>query len=200
MTTETTQDSGAATSQAGEQQAADAGAKPAEAAGAQGTQTTTPEAPAAEIVYEFTAPEGVTLDQARVDKFTAVAKELKLPADKAQALVDLATEVEIERAAAFEAQKAQWADEISADKDLGGDKLKETLATAQKAFSLLPAAEVDSFKQLLNQTGYGNHPAMVKWMHAVGKALSEDNFVTGGKAPAGSDQSTAQRMYPNMNP
>lgn len=199
MTTETPQDSGAATSQAGEQQVADAGTKPAEAAGAQGTQTTE-SSTAAEIVYEFTAPEGVTLDQARVDKFTAVAKELKLPADKAQALVDLATEVEVARVAEHEALKAQWADEIKADKELGGDKLDQSLATAQKAFGLLPAADVESFKQLLNQSGFGNHPSMVRWMHAVGKALSEDSFVPGGKAPAGGDQSAAQRMYPTMNP
>ncbi len=206
MSTES-QEAGAANTEAGGQQNAAEGTTPeAGNTGAAGEQTTTPaegtkptDTPA-EIVYEFKAPEGVTLDQSQVDKFTAIAKELKLPADKAQAVVDLAVQAEVQRAEAFEAQKAAWADEIASDKELGGDKLPETLATANKVYGLLPAEEATSFKAMLNASGYGNHPSMVRLLHAVGKALSEDKFVPGGSAPAGAEQSTAQRMYPNMNP
>jgi len=203
MTTETTQEAGAATTEAGGTQTTD-NTKPAasEPAGAVTPQTpeVTPEAPAAEVVYAFTAPEGVTLDQARLDKFTAVAKELKLPADKAQALVDLATEVEVQRGEQHEALKTQWADEIKADKVLGGDKLSETLATATKVYSLLPTEEAASFKQMLDLSGFGNHPSMIRMLHAVGKALSEDKFIPGGKAPSG--QADANGFFDNskMNP
>lgn len=199
------QESGAATTEAGGPQNAAEGTKPeAGNTGAEGTQTTTTEAPAEkpaetppEIVYEFTAPEGVTLDQARVEKFTAVAKELQLPADKAQALVDLATEVEVQRAEQFEALKAQWADEIAKDKVLGGDKLTETLATAKKVYSLLPAEEATTFKAMLDASGFGNHPSMVRLLHAVGKALSEDKFVPGSTAPP--KGSAASSFYDNSN-
>ena len=203
MSTET-QEAGAGTTEAGGQQNAAEGTTPE--AGTQGatTESTTKtegntEAPA-EIVYEFKAPEGMTLDQPRVDKFTALAKELKLPADKAQAVVDLAIEAEVQRAEAFEAQKAAWADEIANDKALGGDKLDQTLATAKKAYSLLPAAEAESLKQMLNASGYGNHPSVIRLLHAVGTALSEDKFVPGGASPAGGEKTAAQRLFPNMNP
>ena len=204
MSTES-QESGAATTEAGGQQNAAEGTTPeAGNTGAATTQTTTTETtgekPAdtpAEIVYEFKAPEGVTLDQARVDEFTALAKDLKLPADKAQALVDMATKVEVQRAEAFETLKAQWADEIKADKVLGGDKLDQTMATAKKVYSLLPAQEAESFKAMLNASGFGNHPSMVRLLHAVGTALSEDKFVPGNTAPA--TGSPAKSFYDNSN-
>lgn len=206
MSTET-QEAGAQTTEAGGQQTTAEGTTPnAGNTGAEGMQTTTPTEGAkpadtpADIVYEFKAPEGVTLDQARVDEFTTLAKELKLPADKAQALVDIATKVEVQRAQEFEGLKAKWAEEIANDKELGGTKLDETLTTARKVYSLLPAEEATSFKAMLDASGFGNHPSMVRLLHAVGKALSEDKFVPGGAAPAGAEQSTAQRMYPNMNP
>lgn len=152
------------------------------------------------MVYEFKAPDGVELDAARVEKFTTIAKDLKLPADKAQALVDLATEVEVTRAAQHEALKEQWAAEVMADKDLGGDKLDATKATAAKVFNLLPPEQATELKGLLNQSGFGNHPAFVRMFHAVGKALSDDSFVPGTKAPPGDAANVAQRMYPGMNP
>lgn len=198
MSTET-QEAGAETTEAGGQQNAAEGTTPeAGNPGAASEQTTATETPD-EIVYEFKAPEGVTLDQARVEKFTALAKDLKLPADKAQAVVDLAVDAEVQRAEAFEAQKAVWADEIANDKVLGGDKLNENLAIAKKAYSLLPAAEAESFKAMLNASGYGNHPSMVRLLHAVGTALSEDKFVPGGAPAAGAGGPKSFYDNSNMN-
>lgn len=149
------------------------------------------------VKYEFKAPEGVTLDDARLERFTALAKDLKLPADKAQALVDLATEVEVQRAEQHETLKAQWADEVRADKELGGDKLDATLAQARKVYALLPEAQATELKGLLDQSGFGNHPAVVRLFAKVGQALSDDAFIPGGKAPAGAERSLAERLYPS---
>lgn len=199
-----TQEAGAQTTEAGGQQTTAEGSKPeADNTGATETSTTTPaegDKPAdtpAEIVYEFKAPEGVTLDQARVEKFTALAKDLKLPADKAQALVDIATEVEVQRTKEHADLVASWVDQIANDKELGGDKLDETLSTAKKVYSLLPAEEAESFKAMLNASGFGNHPSMVRLLHAVGKALSEDKFVPGSTAPP--KGSAASSFYDNSN-
>lgn len=198
---EVTQDAGTATSNPGEAKTTEGAAAP-EAAGsqtAQATQTAAAPAAPAEVVYEFKAPEGVVLDDKRIEKFTTIAKDLKLPADKAQALVDLATEVEVARKAEHQAIVAKWVDEITNDKDLGGDKLDTTLATAQKVYSLLPAEEAKALKDMLNVSGFGNHPSVIRLFHSVGKALSEDRFVPSGKAAATND-APAKRMYPNMNP
>lgn len=144
----------------------------------------------AEVKYEFKLPDGVEPDQKTLDEFTKVAKELKLSPENAQKLVDL-------RSAAVVAAKEQhaatvkgWADEVKADKDLGGDKLPESLATAKKAIDLGPP----ELKALLEESGLGNHPAVFKWAHAVGKALSEDTFKAGTSAPVES-KSTASVLY-----
>lgn len=147
----------------------------------------------AEVDYKFEVPEGVTLDEARTTEFVAIAKELKLPKESAQKVVDLAVKHEQARAEAHVAQVGEWAAAVKADKDLGGDKLGESRAVAKKAIDLGPP----ELKQFLNDTGLGNHPAIFRWAHAVGKAMSEDNFVQGTKAPAGPVKSQADRLYPS---
>ena len=83
-----------------------------------------------------------------------------------------------------------WADAVKADKVLGGDNLTASSVIARKAIDLGPP----ELKALLNSTGLGNHPAVFKWAHAVGKALSEDSFHTGrdDTGPAGT---IASRLY-----
>ena len=154
---------------------------------------TAPEA-AAEVVYEFTLPEGMESDKTSTEEFVAIAKELKLPKEQAQKVVDLAIKRETARAEAFNAQVQGWEATVKADKELGGDKLPETLATCRKAIDLGPP----ELKDLLSSTKMGSHPAVVKWTYAVGKALSEDRFVQGGGAPKG-DKGTAQVLYPNQS-
>lgn len=173
----------AATQPAATQPAAE-GAKPA----GESTETT------AEVVYEFTAPEGIELDKASTDEFTAIAKELKLSKADAQRVVDLAVKRESERMDTHRKTVSDWADQVKADKELGGDKLDETMATAKKAIDLGPP----ELKELLNNSGIGNHPAVVKWAYTVGKALSEDRFVSG--KPGDKPPTIASRLFPNMNP
>lgn len=156
-----------------------------------------------DIVYEFKAPDGMQLDKTALDQFTAVAKELKLPAETAQKVVDVATAMQQRQLESHTRQVDAWAEEVSTGKtadgkDLpehlrvpGGEKLNETLAVCKKAVALGPP----ELKQLLNDSGFGNHPAIVKFMYTVGKALSEDRFVPGDPSAQSSD---ASRFYPSM--
>ena len=197
MTTETTQ-APADTNTPGEGQAGAEGTKPAgegapaavaNAAATDATKTgeTKPEG---EVTYEFKMPEGVEADEKTLADFTKFAKELKLSPESAQKLVDL-------RSAAVVAAKEQhaatvkgWADAVKADKELGGDKLAENLAVAKKAIDLGPP----ELKELLEASGLGNHPAVFKWAHAIGKALSEDTFKAAANVDAGT-KSTASVLY-----
>lgn len=152
------------------------GTQEADTTQATATETTT----AAEIEYKFDAPEGVELNQEDLGKFTAIAKELKLPADAAKKFVDLAAAREVARAEAFAKQVSAWADEVKADKELG---TPENLAAAKRAIDELGTP---ALRDLLNSSGMGNHPEVVRFALAVGKALSEDKIVagrTGGNAP-----------------
>ncbi len=193
MTTEA-QDAGTATNDAGGQQADTQAAKAGEGTDTQASAAKDDGAgkPAesndAPIDYKFEAPEGVTLDEGDLAKFTEIAKELKLPQDQASKLVGLAIAREQARAEAFAKQVETWAVEVKADKELGTD---EALATARKAIDLGPP----ELKELLNSTGMGNHPLVVRWAYAVGKALSEDKFVAGKDGGNAQPKTLEERLY-----
>lgn len=149
------------------------------------------EAPA-EIVYDFKAPEGVTLDKAMTEEFTALAKEMKIAPADAQKFVDLQVKAQQAAVEAHLSTVKEWRDSVVNDKELGGDKLAENISTAKKALSLGPP----ELNDLLKQTGMDNHPAVFKWCLAVGKALSEDRMVQGGTAVS-TNKSTASVLYPS---
>lgn len=153
------------------------------------TESKGDEQPAA-VVYDFKAPEGMELDTTAVDEFKVIATELKLPADSAQKVVDLYAKLEAKRAEAFADQVHAWGEEVKADKEIGGDKLNSTLASARKVVDTFGS---DAFKSLLNSTGMGNHPEVVRMLAKIGKAISEDGFVNGAPKPA------AKSFYDNSN-
>ncbi len=148
--------------------------------------------------YEFQAGEGVELDNEALKDFEPVARDLNLTNEQAQKLVDaypkILAGVQQRQAEAWQAQTEQWAADVKADKDIGGDKLTANLSSAQRALDQFGTPEL---KEYLNGTGLGNHPELVKTFIKIGKAMSEDGMVSGSKTTT---QSVAQRMYPNMNP
>ena len=50
---------------------------------------------------------------------------------------------------------------------------------------------------MLNATGFGNHPAVIKAFYKAGMAISSDRFVSG--SPKGPENDMAKKMFPNMN-
>ncbi|MGK3191268.1 peptidase [Enterobacter soli] len=145
--------------------------------------------------YEFTAGEGQELDTAALEQFEPIARELNLTNEQAQKLVDaypkILAGVQQRQAEVWQAQTEQWAADVKADKEIGGDKLTANLSAAQRALEQFGNPEL---KEYLDSTGLGNHPALVKAFIKVGKAMSEDKVVTGGHESGGSDLISA--FYP----
>lgn len=197
----TTSDASAADSgNAGEQQAAEAqGAQGAQGQSAEGAKTEGEQdkPQGAPEKYEFKAADGATFDDAVIGAFSDVSRELNLTQDAAQKMLDkMAPVMQARQAEQFEAARNQWSESAKTDKEFGGDKLTENLATAKKALDTFGTPE---FRSLLDQSGLGNHPEVIRVFYRAGKAISEDKFVTGGVGQSGST-SVAARMYPNMNP
>lgn len=169
-----------------EQQAADAAAaKAAEEAAAKA-------AGAPEKYEAFTAPEGTALDATVMTEFETAARELNLPQDAAQKLIDkMAPVMAKQQTAQLEQMRTDWAAASTSDKEFGGDKLPENLGFARKALDTFATPEL---KTILNDTGLGNHPELVRFMVRAGKAISEDRIVTGG-APASANRSAAEVLY-----
>lgn len=149
---------------------------------------------------DFTSPAGIELDTEVLDSFKVTAKELNLPQEAAQRIIDLGATLiqkagEANTAMIAEAQKA-WVDASKADPEFGGDKLNESLALSRKG---LEAVGTPALKELLDQSGLGNHPEVIRAFVKIGKLHSEDTLVNGngGEKPS---ESAAKRMYPSMVP
>jgi hypothetical protein len=152
---------------------------------------------APEEYAEFEVAEGVALDETTLGEFKGVAKDLNLPQESAQKLVDLATQMSQRWADQFTNQVTEtrqgWLDASKADKEFGGDKLGESLATAKRAIDAYGTPELT---QLLNETGIGNHPEVIRFMARAGKGVTETGVVKADQTATGAPASLAERMYP----
>ena len=145
--------------------------------------------------YEFKAVEGSDVSTETLTDFSEVAKELGLPQDAAQKILDkMAPALARHQMARMEKVKAEWADTSTHDKEFGGDKLAENLAIAKKAMDSFGSPELRS---LLNESGLGNHPDVIRFMYRAGKAISEDGFVSGASAKAFAN-TQAKVLFPNQ--
>lgn len=181
---------GAAPAAAAPEQAAPA-AKPADAPADKSA-----EAPKVPEKYEFKAPEGHELNPDVMTKFEGVAKELGLSQEAAQKVVDaMGPQLAAAQAKQLDAIKSQWTESARTDKEFGGAKLNENLSVAKKALDAFGTPEL---RTLLEETGLGNHPEIIRAFYKAGQKISEPNFVPGGASGA-PGKSAAATLYPNLN-
>lgn len=148
--------------------------------------------------YTFTFAEGKALEGEHLDFVKGLAKELGLSQDQAQKLADKAIsrgeEASARQVEMVEAAKAEWAGAVRADKEIGGDALDANLGIAKKALQAFGTPELTA---LLNESGLGNHPEIIRAFYRAGKAISEDGVILGGQG--GAQKGDARRLYPNSN-
>lgn len=133
------------------------------------------EKPKAPEKYEFSFEEGKELNDSVVAEFSDVAKELNLSQDDAQKVLDrMSVKIADNQQDAINKIRSDWETQSKADKEFGGDKLDENLAFAKKALDDLGT---DELRNLLNSSGLGNNPEVIRFMIKAGKSISEDGFV-----------------------
>lgn len=132
-----------------------------------------------------------------INGYSAIAKELGMSRENSVELLskaaDLANRMDVQ---AVEQQQNEWIAQAWADPEFGGASLNANLAIAKKA---LDAFGGEPLKEILEATGYGSHPEVIRFFWKVGQAVSEDSFQRGqtGSRPA-SFEDMAKRLYPSM--
>ena len=167
---------------------------------------------APEKYADYTVPDGMTLDPEVKGKADAIFKDLGLSQEGAQRLVDFYT---AETREAFEApfnawrdMNAKWRSDAEAHPDLKG-KLgpgQEVNVRISRALDAVgDPTLVGEFKQLMDVTGAGNHPAFIRVLNHLAKQLTEGTHVSGkGPSPAGQSApgaappSAAKAMFPHL--
>jgi hypothetical protein len=184
---------------------------PASADGQQGTQqsaaansqtgnATSGNAQTQQSDFELKLPEGSNLDASYLEQTKALAKELGLSQEAAQKLVErdsgLLSSVSERNAVQVREKTEQWAKDAQADKEIGGGNFQSSVNDARTALDKFGSPE---FKNMLNQSGVGNHPELIRLLARVGKAMREDKMVTTSSQPARAQKSFAEAFYPSMS-
>lgn len=152
--------------------------------------------------YELTPPEGFeAIDAALMGEAEPVLRELNLTNEEAQKLVPLvgkAIQDAVAKANDAGAQQVSdlrkgWADAFDADPEIGGANRKATEAAAAKAFDHYGLKPGEGLRQLLDESGLGNHPDMIRFVARVGRDLAEGSFERGAVVPT--PKTPEQKLY-----
>jgi len=142
--------------------------------------------------YDLKAPEGMEFDTETFAAVEPVLRELGLSNENAQKLVSAYAEKAIpaitKRAndavllKAAEARK-EWADSFEKDPDIGGAKKGDTLSAAARVFDHYGLKKGEGLRLLLDESGLGNHPDMIRVFARIGHDLAEGGFERGDHVP-----------------
>ncbi|KKW93956.1 hypothetical protein [Sphingobium chungbukense] len=149
--------------------------------------------------YELSAPEGQEFDTASFEVVEPIFREIGLSNDQAQKLVAaygekimpaLAERARTQMQTQAAATRKEWSDAFHNDPDLGGANKDRTLADAARAFDHYGLKKGEGLRQMLDESGLGNHPDLIRFVARVGRDLDEGGFERGSvvaqpKAPEG---------------
>lgn len=120
-------------------------------------------------------PKDSKLSQVDVDKVAAIARERGLSQEQAAELLtlraDAITQYEAAAPERIKTLRADWVKQITADPEIGGEKLAETQKIVMRPIERFMSPEL---RKELRATGLGDHPLFVKFLHSIGSVMSED--------------------------
>ncbi len=160
-----------------------------------------PEAPVVPEKYEVKAPEGMELDSAAIEKLSPVFKKHNLSNEAVQEIVDAYSGHMGDSLKAQDAQFEAWLKTETKNNETAlrtefGSQYDTNIRSAQKAIGRFADASV---KKVLDDTGLGSHPGMVKMFAKIGAMVREDSpALVPGQLNEGR-KSTAQLLYGKTN-
>lgn len=154
--------------------------------------------------YDF-ALEGFAIDPALLNQADPVLRDIGLTNEAANKLIPVARDImartqenlvrQIEDAAAT--QKRAWYEAFVADPEIGGTRRGETEHLAAKALDALGYAQGHPFRQALNDSGFGNHPDMIRAFRRLGEMVGEDAAFVRPMTASSRTRPVWERLYPD---
>lgn len=148
-----------------------------------------------DYVFQF-APE-TQVDSALIEEFRRFAFEQKMSLENARLMAKFyETYVQGQSKKQAREQEELWRTMQSAcesDKEYGGTCFHENMRYAKAAMLRF---DDGSLAKILNETGFGSHPEVVRFMYRVGRALAEKDMPKA--QTAAKEPSAAELFYPSM--
>lgn len=154
----------------------------------------TPPAPVA-VVFEIKKADGSQVDAAEAEKIVSFSKEHGLSPAQAQAMYlrenAALTALDADVVKQYEERKTGWIEAGKKDPVLGGEHYAQNVQAAHLMFQKFATPE---FTKVLDETGFGHHPELLKVFFNMHNAHKDDVLVRPGDAP-GALKDTKDVMY-----
>lgn len=162
-----------------------------------------PAAPVVPEAYDVGTLEGFDVDPEALTEATPIFKEAGLTNEQATKLMPAAkafaerTQTQVTQQIMDMAmeQRKGWLKEAKAAEDIGGAKFDETLHVAAKGMDAMGFVKDHPFRKALAETGFGNHPDMIRVFQKLGSLVSEDGLVIGNPVTSGGKKDKASVWY-----
>jgi hypothetical protein len=157
--------------------------------------------PVAFDATKLTLPEGMKADDPVFKSFAETFTDDKLdPQTRGQKLLDLYKDavsgIREQTMKVWTDTNEAWKNQVRADPEIGGAKFEATKTTIAKAIDSLGPELSVAFRQGLDATGAGNHPAIWKGLAKMAGLLTEGGHVS-GNPPASAKPTIKEAFYPN---
>lgn len=134
--------------------------------------------------YTLNLPENSALTKEDLDATLKEAKAAGLSEEKAKEMLQerdsraktVQTRFAQKQEQDLKTMVTTWRDTVKKDPELGGEHLAETAVKSSRAAKAIFDKET---LQFLNDTGYGDHPGLVRAMVKVHDLIGEDKFIKG---------------------
>lgn len=150
--------------------------------------------------YEITSP-GAQFDATVMETFETIARELDLSQHATQVLADRIGPVIAQRTLEYQVEqfnllRTQWTEQAIADPELGNGDRKEFDRMNAVAKTALDTFGGEALTALLAETGFGDHPEVIRAFYKIGTKISPDNFVGGDGGRPAEQRTHASVLYP----
>lgn len=150
--------------------------------------------PEAADKYDIKFPDGTTVNDDLLSSFRGTAHQLGLSQRQAAGLAEWfagqSGGLAESNAAAAKADQAKWESEL---KQEWGYTYDRNVNLAGRGFAAAVEGNPEHpLAKLMDSTGLGNHPTMIRFFHDLALKLGEDKFVDADQRPSETDVQTAR--------
>jgi len=146
--------------------------------------------------YDLKEPKDSLLTTSHIEEVKKYARKNEMSNEQAQELlnrdahtVESFLELQVKD---HEVRIDNWQKDIEADPDWGGDNFKQTVIYAKDALDQFGTSDL---KDLLKNSGYGNHPEVMKVFAKIGKEIKSDNFIHKGEGPGHKQEKSMEDIF-----
>lgn len=162
----------------------------------------TTETKSALVDYEtLKLPEGSLLSVQDLAEVKKEAKDNSLSIEEAQGIIEVKNDAikgfSQRQQETWQNLRKEWKQSWLNDPEYGGDKASESTELAKRAWDKLADNEL---KTLADQTGWGDHPAVLRMLARAGRLFSEDQLIRGQVGASPQKRSPEEILYGKTTP